>query len=50
MFAGHLDIFYPPNLACLGEKGLFQHPRDLSPTHHYEQQSGGGSLQGGPAV
>ena len=25
-FAGRLDIFYPPNFACLGPKGTFSTP------------------------
>jgi hypothetical protein len=31
-FSVFLDIFYPPNSCCFEENGLFQYPRDLSPS------------------
>jgi len=30
IFSGHLDIFYPPNLAVLDKRRLFQLPRLIS--------------------
>lgn len=41
-----VDMFYPPNFRCFEENGLFQQPRDLSPTvnplgpRHEEMRTG----------
>ena len=31
-FAPRVDIFYPQNFGCFAKNGLFQQPRDFSPT------------------
>jgi hypothetical protein len=36
-----VDIFYPPNFGDFEENGVFQQPRDISPTYDVEQMTSG---------